>query len=784
MSLPASSLPHPVTQLNERLSHLRRQLRPGQQRLADWNGGSLAVSAVPGSGKSTGMAIAAALLLARRRQQALATGTMPSDQLLLVTFTRSAAANLKDKIKDYLRSLDIPALGFSVYTLHGLALNIALRHPEWSGLNLDRMSLVSLTQGNRLMRTCVEQWIAANPHLYQHLLEGVRFDGEETECLRRQSVLRTEVLPELAYTAIHEAKSSGLRSHDLRQLGTLSRRVEGMEDYDILTVAAGLYEHYQELLQHRGLIDYDDMILAALRVLENEAVRQQWQSQIFAVFEDEAQDSSPLQTQLLELLATDAESDRLNLIRVGDPNQAINSTFTPADPIFFRHFCERCAQHGQLAEMTRAGRSTRVIMVAANFLLDWVNRSYSAPTPPEHPKGGMSPFRPQVIRPVAADDPQPNANPPAEGWGLEIRFPNDIYQDAELIARRAVGLFERHPDSTMAILVRENKQGTFLSEVLRHPSRYGLAIDLEQVGLSIYDVGQRDRQSHIPAEMLSLLQFLDRPHSPDHLKEALRVLVNRRLIPTQDLNLLTEQSEQFLYPGPLDPPQPDPVIQARRYCAGLLRARLELPQYQLIPFLALTLKYEQSELATADKLAERLNRQTSDRPSMAALLDVLGELVRSERFDPVEVEDTDSRYVRPGQLTIITMHKAKGLDWDAVFIPFLHEQTMPGRLRVLPQAQFLGDFNPAEVARAQIRAHIHEESVIPDIPTAWQKAGYLKTAEEFRLLYVAMTRARRLLWMSASRKAPFTWNTPNNMDDRAPCPALPALVSRFPNSIK
>jgi DNA helicase II / ATP-dependent DNA helicase PcrA len=50
----------------EVLQDLRDSLRPGQQRMADWQSGSLAVSAVPGSGKSTGMAIAAAVFLAKR----------------------------------------------------------------------------------------------------------------------------------------------------------------------------------------------------------------------------------------------------------------------------------------------------------------------------------------------------------------------------------------------------------------------------------------------------------------------------------------------------------------------------------------------------------------------------------------------------------------------------------------------------------------------------------------------------------------------------------------------
>ena len=185
------------------LKKIRAGLRVGQQCLADWQSGPLAVSAVPGSGKSTGMAAAAAIAIARYQLHA-------RRQLVLVTFTRSAAANLKAKVRAHLRALALPQNSFVVYTLHGLALNIATRNPELSGLNLDALTLVSPNQSHRLVRACVEQWIATQPKLYSRLIEGRQFDGEETERLRRQSVLRTEALPELAHTAIHEAKSSGL----------------------------------------------------------------------------------------------------------------------------------------------------------------------------------------------------------------------------------------------------------------------------------------------------------------------------------------------------------------------------------------------------------------------------------------------------------------------------------------------------------------------------------------------------------------------------------------------
>lgn len=787
----------PAALLAAACGKIRDSLRKGQHEMADWQGGPLAVSAVPGAGKSTGMAAAAAIAIARNR-------LYNRRQLIVVTFTRSAAANIKAKIRQRLAELSLYQGGFAVHTLHGLALNIAMRHPNLSGLNLENSTLVTPTQNHRLIRTCVELWIAENPRRYQVLLEGQQFDGEETERLRRQSVLRTEILPQLAKTVIHEAKSSGLFPEQLLEMSAL----DSADGYEILAVAGGLYQKYQALLRSRELIDYDEMILAALRVLNDPGARAIEQKQVFAVFEDEAQDSTPLQTKLLKILAseTDSPNSLENFIRVGDPNQAINSTFTPADPIYFRKFCEDCQIENKLATMDGAGRSTQVIIDAANFMLQWVNKSELA--------GTEQPFRSQTIKPVPSDDPQQNANPAPIGRGLELHSPRDVYHTVELIGKRVIelveeflpadfawGSHEKNLESgdeenraklplenlkSMAVLVRENKQGKFIKEVLENPNKHGLSCDLRKYGIKIEDVGERDRHSQVPWEILTLLQFLDRPHSPDYLKAALKILgdSNRQLIPKQDYNAFATSPEQFLYPGPLDPQQSEQVRKCRYFCCGLLQARLELPPYQIISFLALALQYDQTELATADKLAERVAIQTAGNNSMRSILDVLSEIVSSERFEPVDADDKiEERYTSKGQLTIITMHKAKGLDWDCVFLPFLHDQTIPGSLRVLPQARFLGDFTLAEVARAQIRASLHEKYPLPNLGEAWEQAGYLKTAEEFRLLYVAMTRAKSLLWMAAEKKGPFTWNKPENLQEQKPCPVMPVLKQNFPGNV-
>lgn len=737
------------------LKDLVKGLRPGQDRLAQWQAGSMAIAAVPGSGKSHALAVAAVLTLAR---EALHHGR----QLVIVTFTRSAAESIKQKILTHLKAAQLPPIGFSVQTIHGLALQIASHHPEVSGLDLETVTLQEIPKNHPLLLEAVDRWTQDHENLYQRLCQGAHKDTEETEQLRRRFALGTEILPQLAHTVIHESKSSNLAPAAVAQLG------ETLDDeYQLLAIAAGIYQNYQQLLAQNNLIDYDDLILGAIRVLQQPELQQYWQEQIYGIFEDEAQDSSPLQEQLIRLLGTDPQTGGCNLVRVGDPNQAINSTFTPADPFYFNRFCQAV----DCAEIHYAGRSSGPIIQAANQMLRWASQTLSPPD--------RFAFRWQEIFPVPSDDPQQNANPSPTGAGVECHHPEDIYQTVTQIGDHLEALLTANSDHSAAILVRRHRQGKFIADQLAERFR--------TTPIQLYDARTGTSGNHLVRELYQILRFLERPHSPDCLKGALDVLGDRQKIPVQDLARLAATPEKFLYPSPLDPELPSPdAIAAQTLCDQLLQARWQLPHYQLLPFLAMTLDYSDAELATVQKLAERIAQQTQGSKTLRHSLEVLEMLLR-DGFEAIEL-DTDARYTRPGQITILTMHKAKGLDWDYVFIPFLHDSEIPGSSWIPNSAKFLGNYNLPEVARAQIRQFVHGQTqgrsptTPKDIKTLWQEAQQLKKEEEYRLLYVAMTRAKRLLWLSAAKQAPFSWSIfkphESRLQPQPPCQIFAVLQGK------
>lgn len=729
-------------------------LRPGQKILAQWRRGPLAIAAVPGAGKSHALAITAALTVLREKLDG-------QRQLLVVTYTRAAAWAIRQKIGDRLREAQHPVMGFTVQTLHSLAWQIALSQPLVSGVDGEK-PLLEVQAHHPLVRQAVMRWAQEDgDRLDRWCGQGTKgVDG--WELARRRSVLTLEVLPQLLLTLAREMKQSGLGGEMLRRwLADLPE-----DRRTILTLALELHDIYTREVQHHGYIDHGEMMLGALRVLATPEGRSQWQRRFFGVFEDEAQDSSGIQQQLITLLAQDGDDPEAppNLVRVGDDNQGINATFTAADPLYFRDFCDRSPR----VAMTEAGRSAIPIIRAVNQVQQWVNRQGWQ---------GDFPFSDRSIVPVSLADRQ--GNPEAVEGGVHLTFPTDPPATVAQLAQSIQTLYAQDPLGSFAILVRENRQGRYLMKELSER----LAVCR---GLRLEEADSRYRQNRIPQEMLELLRFIHRPHSPLHVRSVLGILQKRGQIAAQDIDRLAMQPENFLYPSPLVtlPPEAD---QARQVCQTLLQSRWQLPGDQWISCFAQMLAYEGQELASAHKLEEQLRQEGKGKGQVGDRIEQLAQWIAASRFQEVPEEDNNA-YCRPGQVTIITMHKAKGLDWDYVFLPFVHHDQIPGEVWSPKSAGFLGNYTLDEVARTQLRWLIHRHYLgLPLTPgltpgEAWLQFAQFKKGEEYRLFYVALSRAKKLLWLAACQLGPFRWSQvqgeldPLSFQQKIPAQVLEAIA--------
>ncbi|MHB1482976.1 MAG: UvrD-helicase domain-containing protein, partial [Bellilinea sp.] len=287
--------------------------RPKQQEVLAYTGGFMGVSAVPGSGKTH--------TLSRLAADLIASDALADDQeILVVTLVNSAVDNFSSRIAAFMKEYGLlPELGYRIRTLHGLAHDIVRERPELAGLS-DRFTIVDERETNEILGNAVRGWLRshpdfydtwtdpetnldANPHLYQKWEEG---------------------LISLAGNFISQAKDLQATPQILTDSLDKAKIRHPLLDFGL-----DIYISYQQALAYRSAVDFSDLIRLALKVLQSDPefltrLRRRWPY----ILEDEAQDSSLLQEEILSLLAGDGG----NWVRVGDPNQAIYETFTTASP--------------------------------------------------------------------------------------------------------------------------------------------------------------------------------------------------------------------------------------------------------------------------------------------------------------------------------------------------------------------------------------------------------------------------------------------------------------------
>ncbi|MFH8685563.1 ATP-dependent helicase [Streptomyces anulatus] len=328
-------------------------LDAGQRAVVDHPGGPLLVLAGPGTGKTTTLVESVAARVNR--------GADPA-RILVLTFSRKAAVELRDRMAARLGA----ARGPQATTFHSYCYALVRAHQD-ADLFADPLRLLSGPEQD----VTVRELLAGQLDLEKEGLAHVRWPDELRSCLTTRG-FADEVRAVLA-----RSRELGLGPD---ALAAFARRT-GRPDW---TAAAQFLAEYLDILDAQGVLDYAELVHRAVLLAERPEVAERLAGSYDAVYVDEYQDTDPAQVRLLHALAgnrgrapghdrergADACGGR-TLIAFGDPDQSIY-TFRGADvngildfPDTFRRADGGPAPVGVLTTSRRSGAG----LLAATRLL-------------------------------------------------------------------------------------------------------------------------------------------------------------------------------------------------------------------------------------------------------------------------------------------------------------------------------------------------------------------------------------------------------------------------------
>lgn len=778
--------------------------RPSQQNLLRYDGGRLGIAAVPGAGKTH--------ILSALAAQIIHSGVLQDGQeVLIVTLVNSAVDNFENRIKGFFDNTIQPLFKYRVRTLHGLAHDIVREKPASVGLE-NQFSIIDEREADFIRRESVNAWLASNS-LDDYL--DAPLDNSKRDWVKRKQL--PDLVDSLANAFIRSSKDRLLTPESLR-----AKLDQAPAPLPLAELGYSIYADYQRALAYRGAVDFDDLIRLALTLLESdEEFLERLRYRYPYILEDEAQDSSLTQQRILSLLSGSRPEPPSSLrdtppifeenggrrrgignwVRVGDPNQAIFETFTTADPELLREFI----RNNNHADMPESGRSQPSILATANHLIDWVMNSH-----PE-PMARNALGTPYIVL-VPEDDPQ--QNPPDDPEAIKFiskkYTPEDELEAVVKSIKSYVDSFIENPieeQPTIAVLVPRNARGVDVVNALR-------ARGVEPIEL----ISSTSETRAAAGSLNMLLSYLADPQSARKLANAYRVYrrdvfgsgknvgAERRSAQgedesqaEQDAALLRPYIEQipallrkmvdvenFIAPQnandwliALGESEAEQVIEElsafRVYVQRWLNA-VTLPIDQLALTLAQDVFTDAPDLALAHKLALVLRQAADDHADwrLPELTSELAVIAKNERrFIGFSSDDSGFDPERHrGRVVVTTMHKAKGLEWDRVYLMSVNNYDFPSNMpndRFISEKWFVrGGLDLASEALAQLTAlesTSEYDGYEEGAATMQSRLGYVK--ERLRLLYVGITRAKRDLIV--------TWNS-GRQGDATPSLAMSELM--------
>jgi len=668
----------------------RPLLDDAQRTVVEHNGGPLLVLAGPGTGKTTTIVEAVAHRIEHR--------SIDPERILVLTFSRKAAAELRERITARLRRTTREPLAM---TFHSYAYALVRREFVLAGDEPPRL-LSAPEQLLEIRRMLKGEDPARWPQPLRAAL-GTRGFAEEL----RDLILR--------------AAERGLDGWSLARLG----KQRGRDDW---VAAGGFLDRYGARFDLAPVpaYDYAEIVRIAAALLQREQIRQRERDAYDVVFADEYQDSDPAQESLLKALAGDGR----DLIAVGDPDQSIYA-FRGADVTALTEFPERfrTAQHklAPVVALQTCRRSGPVLLAASRRVARRL------------PQAAHRDLR-------ALDDADPGE--------VRIMVADSSTQEAALVADtlRRAHLADGVPWQSMAILVRS---ATIQVPLLRRAlTAAGVPVTVSGDELPLADepgtrplllllrcaLDPRSLDEQIAAELLT---------GPLGGTDALGLRRLRRALQLAGLDIGG-------FAGVLRDPRdltlvPDSIATPAMRVAGLMRKAREAIENDGNAEDVLWAIWDASGLAAQwQEVAEQGGPAGAaadrDLDAVLALFDKAAHFTDTmppgspalfaDSLSGQEIAATTlaEQAARDDCVRLLTAHRSKGLEWDVVVVAGVQEETWPD-LRLRDSLLSAG-----ELAEASTGAH--------DVDLAMLAARLL--SEERRLFYVAVTRARRLLVVTAA----------------------------------
>jgi DNA helicase-2/ATP-dependent DNA helicase PcrA len=493
-------------------------------------------------------------------------------------------------------------------------------------------------------------------------------DDDQTAAVKRalaQLDLSTDDYPPRSMRAqISYAKNHGLTADEMAAMAAEARDEARKQ-------AAEVFRVYNDILRKAAALDFDDLLLRAVELLREHAdVRAAWNARFHYLMVDEFQDTNRSQEELVRLLA----GTRKNICVVGDEDQSI--------------YAWRGARAGNLKRFTTDFPTAKLIRLEENY------RST------------------QTILDAAAAVVKNNSDRLGKtlqatlGAGARLKFfeAPDSAAEAEFICGQLSGLVRNEPDARIAVLYRTGAQSRSFEEILRR-----LGIRYRVVGgFSFYERAEvRNALAYVrlifhPEDDVALLRVLNVP--PRGIGAVTVAALEARARETGQSLWSVISNGEFLtgkkFSGALRS-FCKLIEDLQKDCQGMQPTQLIERVLGSTGYLDWVEQQDNLEhTSRAENLRELANAMAEATEQGQTLEDVLDQAALASDSD--QYDDTIP-------VSLMTLHSAKGLEFDAVFLAGLEEG-------LLPHGRALGSSADVE--------------------------------EERRLFYVGMTRAKLSLVLS------------------------------------